>query len=108
MHIGQDDISAEEARDRLGSDRILGISTHNEKQVDEAISKKALIDYFSMGAIYPSQTKPEAGVIGLNLIEYAASENSDLPFIALAESIDRILFKLLMLAQKESSWFLMF
>ena len=38
VHIGQDDMSVEEARKLLGEDKIIGVSAHN---VNEAMNKKA-------------------------------------------------------------------
>src|SRR5208282_4610447 len=36
LHVGQDDLSPEAARKIIGSDRWLGVSTHNPEQLAEA------------------------------------------------------------------------
>ena len=36
VHVGQDDLSAEGARTVIGPERILGVSTHNLEQLQEA------------------------------------------------------------------------
>ncbi len=54
-HIGQDDISAAEARRALGPDRWLGISTHNPEQILRAQAAGA--DNLGYGPVFPTQTK---------------------------------------------------
>lgn len=80
LHIGQEDTPLEKARDALGPDRILGISTHCKDDIDSAIESADQLDYYSMGPIFASKTKPEVAPIGFDLIRYAASKNSTLPF----------------------------
>ena len=49
VHIGQDDMSVEEARKLLGEDKIIGVSAHN---VEEAIkAQKGGADYLGVVAI---------------------------------------------------------
>ena len=49
VHIGQDDMSVEEARKLLGEDKIIGVSAHN---VEEAIkAQKGGADYLGVGAV---------------------------------------------------------
>lgn len=55
VHVGQDDMGCSLARNLLGSDKIIGVST---KTLEE--SKKALddgADYLGCGAIYSTSTK---------------------------------------------------
>ena len=47
VHVGQDDASVEAAREALGPDAIIGLSTHSEQQIDDANGRA--IDYFSAG-----------------------------------------------------------
>jgi hydroxymethylpyrimidine kinase/phosphomethylpyrimidine kinase/thiamine-phosphate diphosphorylase len=55
IHLGQDDGTAQEARAVLGSDKIIGISTHN---LDEALKAEANgADYLGFGAMYPTDSK---------------------------------------------------
>ncbi len=55
-HIGQDDMSYEEARAALGPDKILGVTAHNSRHLAmEAADKGA--DYVAFGAFFPTTTK---------------------------------------------------
>ena len=55
IHLGLNDMSPYEARQRLGKDFIIGYSSHS---IDEALSaEKAGADYIAFGAIYPTKTK---------------------------------------------------
>ena len=65
VHLGQTDMPAAAARPILGTDRILGLSTHNMAQALEAY--KLPVDYVAVGPIFPTSTKPKADpVVGLN------------------------------------------
>lgn len=76
VHLGQDDVSPEVARRLLGSDAIIGRSTHTPGQVDEAIKMHAdgLIDYMACGPVFETPTKPGRPAAGIDLISYAASK----------------------------------
>ena len=50
VHVGQDDTSVAEAREAVGRDAIVGISTHSEEQI--AASTDAPVDYISVGPIW--------------------------------------------------------
>ena len=80
VHVGQDDVSAEEAREILGPDAIIGLSTHSEQQLAAAAS--APIDYVSAGPIWETPTKVGRPGVGLELIEHAAA-NALHPFFAI-------------------------
>lgn len=54
LHLGQDDISIEEARKIVG-DMKIGLSTHSIQQAKEALSKKP--NYIGFGPIYPTNAK---------------------------------------------------
>jgi len=54
LHLGQDDISIEDARKIVGSMKI-GLSTHSIEQAKEALSKNP--DYIGFGPIYPTNAK---------------------------------------------------
>lgn len=59
VHLGQDDLPIEQARKLLGTDRLIGISTHSLAQAREAEQQGA--DYVGFGPIFPTATK-DAGV----------------------------------------------
>lgn len=84
LHVGQDDVPVELARQRIGPDRLLGLSTHSPEQVDAALALPVgIIDYFAVGPVFPTQTKPDYIPVGLELVRYAASRQPRLPFFCI-------------------------
>src|SRR5688572_2374763 len=55
VHIGQEDMPAAEAREILGPEAIIGLSTHSPEQVEAAHSEP--VDYISVGPIWETPTK---------------------------------------------------
>jgi thiamine-phosphate pyrophosphorylase len=80
VHVGQDDASVEEAREALGSDAIVGLSTHSEEQI--AAAGEQPIDYMSVGPVWETPTKEGRSAVGLALVEHA-SQNAARPFFAI-------------------------
>jgi thiamine-phosphate pyrophosphorylase len=80
VHVGQDDVSAEGARETLGPDAIVGLSTHSEEQI--AASAERPVDYISVGPIWETPTKEGRPAVGLDLIRHAAS-HAQHPFFAI-------------------------
>lgn len=67
VHIGGNDGDPRAIRQRLGTERILGISCYNEAtRVDAALAAGA--DYVALGAMYASATKPHARRASLDLL----------------------------------------
>ena len=67
LHVGQDDLSPASARLIIGSERWLGVSTHNPEQLAEA--DKTSADYLAIGPIFATRSKanpdPVVGLEGL-------------------------------------------
>lgn len=80
VHVGQDDVSAEQARELLGPDAIVGLSTHSEEQI--AASEGRPVDYISVGPIWETPTKEGRPGVGLELVSHAA-EKCPHPFFAI-------------------------
>lgn len=80
VHVGQDDGSAAEARELLGPDAIIGLSTHSEEQI--AASAEAPVDHISVGPIWETPTKAGRPGVGLELIAHAAA-HAPHPFFAI-------------------------
>jgi thiamine-phosphate pyrophosphorylase len=80
VHVGQDDVSAEQARELLGPDAIVGLSTHSEEQI--AASAGRPVDYISVGPIWETPTKEGRPGVGTDLIVHAA-EHAPHPFFAI-------------------------
>jgi thiamine-phosphate pyrophosphorylase len=59
-HIGQRDIPYAEARCLLGPTKIIGVSIGSEPEAREAAGWD--VDYVGVGPVYPTATKPDAGI----------------------------------------------
>jgi len=57
VHVGQDDLSPAAARQVVGPDRIVGLSTHTVEQVDAA--NLAPVDYLAFGPVFATMTKAD-------------------------------------------------
>ncbi|MGI8767896.1 MAG: thiamine phosphate synthase [Propionibacteriaceae bacterium] len=73
LHLGQDDGNSEPARRWLSKWSHIGRSTHGRDQVDSAIDDPD-VDYFCVGPVWATPTKPEYRPVGLELIRYAAEQ----------------------------------
>ncbi len=71
LHLGQTDGSARRARRSLHQWALIGRSTHARKQTDKAIRDRD-VDYFCVGPVYATSTKPDYEPVGLDLVRYAA------------------------------------
>jgi thiamine-phosphate pyrophosphorylase len=70
VHVGQSDLGVEQARDIVGPQSWVGVSTHNLEQVVAADQTSA--DYVAFGPIFPTTTKEQADpVVGLDLFAQA-------------------------------------
>ena len=80
VHIGQDDLPIKDVRSILGNRKIIGLSTHSQKQALQAVRDGA--DYIGVGPIYRTKTKDNVcPPVGYNYLEWV-SKNIDLPFVA--------------------------
>jgi len=81
VHLGQDDLSVDEARAILGEDKIIGVSTHSIAQFRAALETSA--NYIAVGPVYPTITKENpAPVVGLELVR-EARKLTDRPLVAI-------------------------
>ena len=67
IHLGQDDFSYHDVKRLLPPDKLIGLSTHDMNQVNEALALKP--DYIGFGPVYqtPTKTKPDP-VVGTELL----------------------------------------
>lgn len=82
LHLGQDDLPVPDARYLIGSAPLIGRSTHDVGQVDDAIAEEG-VDYFCVGPTWPTPTKPGRPAPGLELLRYAARRPTDRPWFAI-------------------------
>jgi thiamine-phosphate pyrophosphorylase len=74
VHLGQDDFPITETR-KLLPDAMIGLSTHNIHQIQEA--DRLPIDYISIGPIFPTTSKANPDpVVGVELLRKARSLTS--------------------------------
>ena len=63
-HVGQNDAGVRKARQAIGTERLLGISTHSIGQVSAAAEQD--VDYVAIGPVFATQSKTDAEpVVGL-------------------------------------------
>ncbi|MET4588968.1 thiamine phosphate synthase [Arthrobacter sp. 754] len=79
FHIGQQDLPVASARSLLGANGVIGLSTHTPEQVEGAIRLSSALstpdgglDYFCVGPVWATPTKPGRAAVGLELVQYAA------------------------------------
>ena len=80
IHIGQDDLPASLVRQKIGPNKILGVSAHN---LDEAIAaKKAGATYLGAGAMFSTTTKDNTTNLSIEQLQ-AITKNVDIPVVAI-------------------------
>ncbi|WP_193095515.1 thiamine phosphate synthase [Brevibacterium sp. FME17] len=72
FHVGQGDLTSDQARAVLGPDVILGRSTHSITHA-EAAEADPEIDYFCLGPVWETPTKPGRPAIGTDPLRALAS-----------------------------------
>ncbi|MSO40819.1 MAG: thiamine phosphate synthase [Solirubrobacterales bacterium] len=80
VHLGQQDVSPAEAREILGPEALIGLSTHSSEQLRAAHQQP--VDYISVGPIWETPTKQGRAATGLELIREAAA-TAALPWFAI-------------------------
>ena len=92
VHLGQHDIGISEARDIIGNEKIIGVSTHNIEQAGQA--QKDGADYIAIGPVYPTGTKIYESPVGLEVVREVAKEIS-IPFVVIGaitlKNLDEVL-----------------
>ncbi|VXB59950.1 Thiamine-phosphate synthase [Arthrobacter sp. 9AX] len=76
FHIGQKDLPLAAARTLLNGNAAIGLSSHAPEQVDAALAAAAGpagLDYFCVGPVWATPTKPGRAAVGLELVNYAAA-----------------------------------
>lgn len=79
VHVGKHD-EVEAARELLGAEAIVGLSTHSRREIADAAGLP--LDYIAVGPIWETPTKPGRPGVGLELISHAA-EHAPHPFFAI-------------------------
>ena len=67
VHIGQGDEEIKVAREKLGFDKIIGLSTHNVEEAKIAMDSGA--DYIGVGAVFGTTTKLDANTVSFETVK---------------------------------------
>jgi thiamine-phosphate pyrophosphorylase len=71
VHVGQEDERVDGVREAVGERLLIGLSTHSEAQIQAAESSGA--DYYAVGPVHETPTKPGRPAVGLELVRHAAA-----------------------------------
>jgi thiamine-phosphate pyrophosphorylase len=81
VHVGQEDLDVEEARVVIGESKLVGISTHNRAQFEQAAATSA--DYIAVGPIFSTSTKSNPDpVVGTEFVRQVRPL-TDKPIVAI-------------------------
>ncbi len=81
VHLGQDDMPVAEARDAVGEELLIGLSTHSPEQLEAGIAGAA--DQLSVGPVWATPTKPGRPAAGLDYVREAARRRPGVPWFAI-------------------------
>ena len=91
VHLGQDDAPVEQVRAQVGDRLAIGLSTHSPEQIAGAEASSA--DYYAVGPVWETPTKPGRPAVGLELVRHAATPASK-PWFAIGgidpSNVDRV------------------
>jgi len=86
LHLGQDDLPMDWARRIVGEQVLLGRSTHDLEQARCAVAEGW--DYFAVGPVHPTATKPGRPAVGTALLQAVAALAPPVPWFAIG-GVDR-------------------
>ncbi|MEH7086343.1 thiamine phosphate synthase [Neobacillus drentensis] len=82
VHIGQEDETVKMVREKIGANKILGVSVHTTEEAMAAIQDGA--DYFGIGPVFPTKTKADAKPSrGTTLIEKLRKDGCEMPIVGI-------------------------
>lgn len=82
FHVGQRDLPLPGVRSLLGPSVALGLSSHDPAQISAAAANP-LTDYFCVGPLWATPTKPGRAAVGLQMVAHAASLGTTKPWFAI-------------------------
>lgn len=82
FHVGQKDLPLPAARSLVGPSVAIGLSSHDAGQATAAAADPDA-DYFCVGPLWATPTKPGRAAVGLGLVEHAASLKTARPWFAI-------------------------
>jgi thiamine-phosphate pyrophosphorylase len=84
VHVGQEDLSVEDVRRMVGHDAIVGLSTHTQAQLSEAVAQP--ISYLAIGPVFATATKATGfAAVGLGMVRaaHALASRYNIPVVAI-------------------------
>ena len=82
VHVGQDDLPAPAVRKLLGPAAVVGLSTHDATQLEDALAQP--ISYLAVGPVRDTRTKDTGyAAVGLEAVRRAALAAGGLPVVAI-------------------------
>ncbi|MCW8900503.1 MAG: thiamine phosphate synthase [Gammaproteobacteria bacterium] len=81
VHIGQKDTQLQQARERLGNNKIIGVTCNNQIEL-ALIAQREGADYVAFGRFFTSLTKPTAPQAELSLLS-EARKSITIPIVAI-------------------------
>ncbi|MFE6969258.1 thiamine phosphate synthase [Isoptericola sp. NPDC057653] len=82
VHMGQRDLPVPAVRGLLGAAPVLGRSTHSAAQAAQAEADPE-VDYFCVGPLWATPTKPGRAAVGLDLLREVAATRPATPWFAI-------------------------
>lgn len=82
LHLGQGDLPVDVARELVGDDMLIGLSSHTAAESAAAATAEG-VDYFCAGPMWATPTKPGRPAAGPELIEFVASLGTERPWFAI-------------------------
>lgn len=95
VHLGQGDLPIEQARRIQHRPMIFGVSTHSVQQLKIAVQKNT--DYVALGPVFPTGTKPDTQVAGIDYLTEALDvlKDTEIGHVAIGgitlENVDDVL-----------------
>ena len=80
VHVGQSDMEAGNVRQKLGKDKIIGVSAGTVEQA--LLAQKHGADYLGVGAVFPTGTKKDAAHLSPDILKKIC-DAVDIPVVAI-------------------------
>ena len=91
IHVGQSDMDALRVRERLGREKIIGVSAQTVEQA--ILAEKSGADYLGVGAVFTTTTKTDANLVSFETLKAICSAVS-IPVVAIGGIYDYNIEKL--------------
>lgn len=80
VHVGQEDCQADVVRERIGPDKILGVSAQTVEQA--LLAERMGADYLGVGAVFPTSSKDDASEVSFETLREIC-EAVSIPVVAI-------------------------